>query len=83
MGRTREDGQSTLFDRNDRLVCRVRCVATPRTVDATSRTVSEEFRAAFTTEATERTELLKMLITPDEWNRQLVQKQEGNALSPR
>jgi hypothetical protein len=58
-------------------------MATARTVESTGRTMSEEFRAILSSEVTERTELLKVVITPDEWNRELVHEQERNALSSR
>jgi hypothetical protein len=83
VGGTREEGQSTGSNRDDWLFWVVRCVATTRTVESSSGTMVEEFRAIFSGELTERAELLKMLVTPDQWNRELVHKQEGNALSPR
>lgn len=83
MGCACEDSQPPVLNWNDRLLCIVRCMATGRTVEATSRAMGKEFRAIFGSKATESTKLLKMLITSDQWDRELVHKQERNALSSR
>ena len=58
-------------------------MATARTVESTSRAMSEEFRAIFGSKTTEIPELLKMLITADQWNRELVHKQKRDVLPSR
>lgn len=54
----------------------MRCVATTRTVNSAGRAVIKKFGATFSSEAAERTELFKMVVTPDEWNCKLIKKQE-------
>jgi hypothetical protein len=78
-----EDSQSTVPNWYDGLVWLVRCVTTARTGEAAGRTMGEEFGAVFGSEATESTELFQMFVTPDEWNRELVEKQERDGFSSR
>ncbi|MEF8841321.1 MAG: hypothetical protein V5A62_06800 [Haloarculaceae archaeon] len=43
----------------------------------------EKFGATFGSEAAERTELFKMVVTPDKGNCKLIKKQERDAVSSR
>lgn len=47
----------------------MRCVTTTRTIHSASRAMIEKFGATFGRKPTERTELVEMVVTPDERNR--------------
>jgi len=51
-------------------------VATTRTVNSAGRAVIEEFSATFGSETAEGTELFEVVVTPDEWNCEPIEKQE-------
>jgi hypothetical protein len=42
----------------------------------------KEFGTILGGETAERTELFQVVVTPDEWNREPVEKQKGDGLSP-
>lgn len=79
--RTCEYGQRTATNRDDRLLCRVRSVATAWTVDSAGRPMIEEFNATPGGESTQRAELFEVIVTPDERNRELIEKQECHVVS--
>lgn len=83
MGWAREESQPTAPNWNDRLVCIVRGVATARAGESAGRAMVEEFGSIFGSEAAERTELFEVVVTPDERDRELIEKQERNAFSSR
>ena len=76
MGRAREYSQPAASNGDDRLLWLVRCVATTRTVNSAGRAVIEEFSATFGSETAEGTELFEVVVTPDEWNCEPIEKQE-------
>lgn len=83
MRRAREENQPTAVDRNNRLLYTVRCVATTWTGESTGRAMGEEFRTIVASEATQNTELFEVVVASDEWNRELVKKQERDVFSSR
>lgn len=74
MRRAREDGQPPVADGNNRVVCTVPCVATARTRDAAGGAMREKLAARVGREVTKRPELFEMGITPDEWDRELIEQ---------
>jgi hypothetical protein len=83
VGRAREYRQPTVPHGDDSLFCLVWCVATARTLESTRWMVMQEVWGIVGCKPTERTELFEMVLTPDERNRELVQKQERESLSVR
>jgi hypothetical protein len=80
---TCEDSQSTAANWNDRLLWTVPYVTTTGTGESAGRAVGKEFGATVGGEVTDRTELLEVVLTPDEWDRELVHKQERDGFSAR
>lgn len=58
-------------------------MAATRTGESASGTMVEEFGAIFGGKPTESTELFEMVVTPDQWNRELIEKQERDTFSSR
>jgi hypothetical protein len=83
MIRAGENCQATVFDRDDQLLYGAGCMPTAWTRDAAGRPMSEEFRRLVGRKATERTELLEMLVTSDEWDSELVYEQHRHTVSSR
>jgi len=76
MGFACEYRQPAVPDRNERLLWLVRCVTATRTVDPAGRAVVEEVGATVGREPAEGPELLEVIVTPDERDRQLVNQQK-------
>lgn len=81
MGCAREYPHPTAPNWNDRLVSLAWCVATTRTLESAGRPMGEEFGAVLGSEPAESAELFEVVVTPDEWHSEVVQKQERDALS--
>jgi hypothetical protein len=67
-----QNDDCTVFDRNNWLLGVVRREATSRTMDTTGRVVIKKFRLLCSSKCTDGTELLEVLITPNERNRELI-----------
>ncbi|MFC7164578.1 hypothetical protein [Halospeciosus flavus] len=76
MLRTSENRDSTIFNRNERLVRRLGCEATTGTAHAASRSVVKEFSGCLRRVPTDRSELLEMVVTADKWRCKLVEQQK-------
>ncbi|WP_192813805.1 hypothetical protein [Halorubrum hochstenium] len=79
----REHRQPAVPDRDDPLARPLRCVTTTRAVDAAGRAVIEEVGATVGREPAERPELLQMVVTSDERDRQPVEQQKREAAPSR
>lgn len=79
----REHRQSAVPDRDDLLARPPRRVTATRAVDAAGRAVIEEVGATVGREPAERAELLQMVVTPDERDRQPVEQQKREAVPSR
>lgn len=81
MIRAGENRQSAVFDWDNQLLYGAGCMSTAWTGDAAGRSMIEEFRRLVSRKTTEPAELLEMLVTPDEWDPQLVYEQDRRGVS--
>ncbi|EMA54723.1 hypothetical protein [Halococcus thailandensis] len=78
MVRTREDGNGAVLYRNERVLWIVRDEMTAGAVDTAGRAVREEFSGILCGESTDGGELLEMVVTANEGECKLIQKEKGN-----
>jgi hypothetical protein len=83
MLRTRKHGDFPTLDRNHGMPWIVRCKVTTRAVDPAGWPMVQEFRCVFSRQSTDGGELLTMLITPDNRDRELIQEQKRHRLTIR
>ena len=73
---TRKDGNCSVLHRDQGLVRVVGREVTAGTTDATGWSVRQEFSRVFGSESTDVSELLKMVVTANERERELIQEEE-------
>ncbi|WP_179204621.1 hypothetical protein [Halobacterium hubeiense] len=81
MFRTGENRDSTVLNRDERLVRRMSCEATTGTAHTASRPVVKEVSGCLRRVPTNRGELLEMVVTADKWSCKLVKNQERQRMS--
>jgi hypothetical protein len=74
--RTCNDGNCSVLNRDQGLVRVVRREVTAGTTDTAGWSVRQEFSCVFGSESTDGGELLKMVVTPNEGECELIQEEE-------
>lgn len=74
--RTRKDSNCSVLNWDQGLVWVVGREVTAGTTDTSGWSVREEFSCVFGSESADGGELLKMVVTANEWERELIQEEE-------
>lgn len=81
MCRAREESQSAGPNRNNWLLGVVRRVTAAGTGESAGGVIVEKFGVILGGKSTSGAKLLEMLVTPDQWDCQLIEKEKRDALS--
>ncbi|MCD2205185.1 hypothetical protein [Halobacterium sp. KA-6] len=73
---TGQHRDSTVFDRNERLVWRTRCETATRTANTTSRPMLKKFNRRLRRVPTNASELLLVVVTANQWRCKLIEQQK-------